>query len=179
MLPQHLVCKYELNCEYCTITLARNKAPWWWSDKIETCPSVLKCFMWNYMCIRWLINWSDCYVTVWTPNNLRYSRKFWSRIQLTERRWLDAGLHSFLSLALDGGVSFKLRPLTCGGRHAFHPFNTFHGTHCRCEHRKFLGHPGNSLWAWNRNRTLHRMKQQDKRVRKTSKDGKYSWPTSR
>ena len=66
MLPQHLVCEYELNCEYCNIILARNKAPWWWSDKIETCRSVLKCFkvfwkcfMWNYMCIRWLINWSD------------------------------------------------------------------------------------------------------------------------
>ena len=44
MLPQHLVCKYELNCEYCNITLAWNKAPWWWSDKIETCRSVLKCF---------------------------------------------------------------------------------------------------------------------------------------
>ena len=58
MLPQYLVCKYELNCEYCNITLARNKAPWWWSDKIETCRSVLKCFMWNYMCIRWLINWN-------------------------------------------------------------------------------------------------------------------------
>jgi len=27
MLPQHLVCKYELNCEYCNITLARNKIP--------------------------------------------------------------------------------------------------------------------------------------------------------
>jgi len=27
MLPQHLVCKYELNCEYSNITLARNKAP--------------------------------------------------------------------------------------------------------------------------------------------------------
>jgi hypothetical protein len=26
-LPQHLICKYELNCEYCNITLARNKAP--------------------------------------------------------------------------------------------------------------------------------------------------------
>jgi len=37
MLQQHLVWKYELNCEYCNITLARNKAPWWWSDKIETC----------------------------------------------------------------------------------------------------------------------------------------------
>ena len=24
MLPQHLVCKYQLNCEYCNITLARN-----------------------------------------------------------------------------------------------------------------------------------------------------------
>ena len=44
MLPQHLVGEYELNCEYCNITLARNKAPWWWSDKIETCRSVLKCF---------------------------------------------------------------------------------------------------------------------------------------
>ena len=41
--PQHLVCKYELNCEYHNITLARNKAPWWWSDTIETCRSVLKC----------------------------------------------------------------------------------------------------------------------------------------
>ena len=27
LLPQHLVCKYELNCEYSNITLARNKAP--------------------------------------------------------------------------------------------------------------------------------------------------------
>ena len=27
MLLQHLVWKYELNCEYCNITLARNKAP--------------------------------------------------------------------------------------------------------------------------------------------------------
>jgi hypothetical protein len=36
--------KYQLNCEYCNITLARNKAPWWWSDKIETFRSVLKCF---------------------------------------------------------------------------------------------------------------------------------------
>ena len=26
MLPQHLVCKYELNCEYCNIILATNKA---------------------------------------------------------------------------------------------------------------------------------------------------------
>jgi hypothetical protein len=58
MLPQQHVCKYELNCEYCNINLARNKAPWWWSDEIETSRSVLKCFMWNYMWIRWLINWS-------------------------------------------------------------------------------------------------------------------------
>ena len=27
MLPQHLVCKYELNCKYCNISLARNKVP--------------------------------------------------------------------------------------------------------------------------------------------------------
>jgi len=26
-LPQHLVCKYELNYEYCNITIARNNAP--------------------------------------------------------------------------------------------------------------------------------------------------------
>ena len=26
MLPQHLVCKYELNCEYCNISLARKKS---------------------------------------------------------------------------------------------------------------------------------------------------------
>ena len=46
MLPHHLVCKYELNCEYCNIILERNKAPWWWSDKIETCRcfNVLKVF---------------------------------------------------------------------------------------------------------------------------------------
>jgi len=72
MLPQHLVCKYQLNCEYCNITLARNKTPWWWSDKIETCRSVLKCFMWNYMCIRWSINWSDticCINTIWRPDD--------------------------------------------------------------------------------------------------------------
>ena len=65
MLPQYLVCKYELNCEYCNITLARNKAPWWWPDKIETYRSVLKCFMWNYMCIHWLINWSDIYIYIY------------------------------------------------------------------------------------------------------------------
>jgi len=59
MLPQHFVCKYELICEYCNLNLARNKAPWWWSDKVETCRSVLKCFVWNYMCIRWLINWCN------------------------------------------------------------------------------------------------------------------------
>ena len=46
---QHLVCKYELNCEYCNITLSRNKAPWWWSDTIEICRSVLKCFKSVYM----------------------------------------------------------------------------------------------------------------------------------
>ena len=27
MLPQHLVCKYELNCEYCNITLAGTNLP--------------------------------------------------------------------------------------------------------------------------------------------------------
>ena len=27
MLPQHLVCKYELNCEYCNINLAGTKLP--------------------------------------------------------------------------------------------------------------------------------------------------------
>ena len=26
------VCKHELNCEYCNITLTRIKAPWWWSS---------------------------------------------------------------------------------------------------------------------------------------------------
>jgi len=50
MLPQHLVCKYELNCEYCNITLARNKAPWWWSDMIKTCRSVLKCL--KVFCVK-------------------------------------------------------------------------------------------------------------------------------
>jgi hypothetical protein len=58
MLPKHLVCKYELNCEYCNITLARNKALWWWSDKIETCRSVLKCFE-SVLCeiIRAFVGW--------------------------------------------------------------------------------------------------------------------------
>ena len=60
MLPQQLVCKYELNCEYCNITLARNKAPWWWwSDKIDTCRECLKVFYVKLFCIRWLMNWSD------------------------------------------------------------------------------------------------------------------------
>ena len=27
MMPQHIVCKYDLNYEYCNITLTRNKAP--------------------------------------------------------------------------------------------------------------------------------------------------------
>ena len=56
MLPQHLVYKNELNREY-VITLARNdETPWWWSEKIETCRSVLKCSKWKlYRCICWLI----------------------------------------------------------------------------------------------------------------------------
>jgi len=56
MLPQHLVYKNELNCEY-VIPLARNdETPWWWSEKIETCRSGLKCFKWKlYRCISWLI----------------------------------------------------------------------------------------------------------------------------
>ena len=56
MLPQHLVYKNELNCEY-VITLARNdETPWWWSEKIETCQSGFKCFKWKlYRCICWLI----------------------------------------------------------------------------------------------------------------------------
>jgi len=39
-----LLKKYKLNCENCNITLTRNKAPWWWTDRIETCRSVLKVF---------------------------------------------------------------------------------------------------------------------------------------
>jgi len=56
MLPQHLVYKNELNHEY-IITLARNdKAPWWWSERTETCRSGFKCFKWKlYRCICWLI----------------------------------------------------------------------------------------------------------------------------
>jgi len=33
-----------IECEYRNITLVRNKAPWWRSDKIETGWSVLMCF---------------------------------------------------------------------------------------------------------------------------------------
>ena len=62
--------KYELNCVYCNITLARNRVPWWWSDKIETCWSVLKCFMWNFMCIHWLMNWSDSAKNAWCYNKI-------------------------------------------------------------------------------------------------------------
>jgi len=70
MLPQHLVCKYELSCEYRNITLARNKAPWWWYDKIETCQSVLKCFK-SVLCkiivhslvdeLKWFCENAQCY----------------------------------------------------------------------------------------------------------------------
>jgi len=28
MLPQQLVCKYELNCEYSNVTLAKNEVHW-------------------------------------------------------------------------------------------------------------------------------------------------------
>jgi len=58
--PQHnMICCHNTSLANTNWIVARNKAPWWWSDKIETCRIVLKCFMWNYMCIRWLINWSD------------------------------------------------------------------------------------------------------------------------
>jgi len=65
---------------FVNITLARNKAPWWWSDKIETCRSVLKYFMWNYMCIHWLINWSDTpaclwYKKIWEDGQCAYNVK--------------------------------------------------------------------------------------------------------
>jgi len=68
MLPQHLVCKYELNCEYCNTNLARNKAPWWWSDKIEICRRVLKCFkraLYEIICafIGWQIEVKLTYIT--------------------------------------------------------------------------------------------------------------------
>ena len=75
MLPQHLVCKYELNCEYCNITLAGNKAPWWWSDKIETCRSVLKCFKIFYVILyvhslvdklKWFYEIARCYNKIYT-----------------------------------------------------------------------------------------------------------------
>ena len=74
MLPQHLVCKYELNCEYCNITLARNKAPFWWNDKIETCRSVLKCFKVFYVKLyvhslvhklKWFYETSRCYIKIY------------------------------------------------------------------------------------------------------------------
>ena len=70
IITEHLVCKYELNCEYCNIISARNKATWWWSEKMETCRSVLKCFMWNYMFIRWLINRSNSHPSFRPPNGI-------------------------------------------------------------------------------------------------------------
>ena len=77
----------QFNYEYCNITLARNKAPWWWSDKPETCRSVLKCFkkffMWNYTWIHWLINWSDsaknalCNNKIYEVWSLPSQRNYW------------------------------------------------------------------------------------------------------
>ena len=39
-----MCCGAVARCASYDAHLARNKAPWWWSDKIETCRSVLKCF---------------------------------------------------------------------------------------------------------------------------------------
>ena len=60
----------RIECEYRNITLARNKAPWWWSDKIETCRCVLKCFK-SVLCkiivhslvdeLKWFCENARCY----------------------------------------------------------------------------------------------------------------------
>jgi len=62
MLPQHLVCKYDLNCEY-NFSKEQSSLMIWQDRNMSECLKCFKmfwmCFMWNYMCIRWLINWSD------------------------------------------------------------------------------------------------------------------------
>jgi len=57
----------RIECEYRNIILARNKAPCWWSDNIETCRNVLKCFKVFYvklLCINWLMNWSKINILI-------------------------------------------------------------------------------------------------------------------
>jgi len=89
-----------LNCEYYNITLARNKAPWWWSDKIETCRSVLKCFKRFYMKLyvhslvdklKWFYENARCYNKIYSMCiNLETNRKS----KLCEKIWqLDLILH--------------------------------------------------------------------------------------
>ena len=80
------VYKYELNCEYCNITLARNKAPWWWwSEKIETCRSVLSVLKVFYVKLyvhslvnelKWFCKNARCYSKVYrNVDSLPHSQK--------------------------------------------------------------------------------------------------------
>ena len=78
-------CCVGMCCEYCNITLARNKAPWWWSDKIETCRSILNCLKVFYVKLyvhslvdklKWFYENARCYNKThtrhWWIANLRY-----------------------------------------------------------------------------------------------------------
>ena len=79
MLPQNLVCKYELNCEYCNITLAGTKLPdddLTRSKHVGVFESVLKCFkivLYEIMCafVSWQIEMIPSHVLLskkWIAN---------------------------------------------------------------------------------------------------------------
>ena len=72
-----------------TITLERNWAPWWWSDKIETCRSVLKCLKVFYMKLyvhslvdkfQWFYKNTQCYNNIY--NKFQY---------LNGSKWIKIG----------------------------------------------------------------------------------------
>ena len=142
MLPQHLVCKYELNCEYCNVTLARNKAPWWWSDKIETCRSVLKCLKVFYvkLYLHSLVDklkWLLCGFCIRTknkiiPRKLSQTKMYSGRKKtgsLTSLLYLSTTLISDCSLrgirTCTQFAFFLMNPQLKSWNEHFHPASTF------------------------------------------------------
>ena len=78
-----------MNCEYCNITLAKNKAPWWWSDKIETCRNVLKCLKVFYVRLhvhsldekfRWFYENARCYNNIYCKHSLYRTKRIQASI---------------------------------------------------------------------------------------------------
>ena len=118
MLPQHLVWKYELNCEYCNITLARNRAPWWWSDKIETCRSVLKCFK-SVLCeiicafVGWWIDSAknaQCYNKIYTKIIIRLNYTHYTyQFAITIGRWDPRIFAKQVESTMGGGRGREIR----------------------------------------------------------------------